>query len=97
MRPIARRLRRLEDRFVPRDDPEARRLVELLHERIRRRYEAEGKTYIPLPPMNITGLTLAEAILRGRDRARQTPPPWSHPFRYSQISWRSRAVRIGSD
>jgi hypothetical protein len=74
MRPIARRLRRLEDRFVPRDDPEARRLVELLHERIRRRCQAERKTYVPPPPPDLTGLTLAEAILRGRDRARQSPP-----------------------
>jgi hypothetical protein len=36
MRPIARRLHRLEDRLVPRDDPEAARLVALLRERMRR-------------------------------------------------------------
>ena len=71
MKTIERRLRRLEDRFVPKDDPEERRLVELLQERIRRRYEAEGKTYEPPPPMDTRGLSIAEILRLARNRATQ--------------------------
>ena len=88
MKAIARRIRRLEDRFVPKDDPAERRLVELLRERRRRRYEAEGKTYVPPPPMDTRGLSIAE-ILRGHEiapgRTRLRTVPVSPANRYCSL------------
>jgi hypothetical protein len=57
---------------VPRDDPEARRLVELLRALIRRHFDPEGKTYVLPPPMHCAGLSIAEILIRARDRAKQT-------------------------
>jgi hypothetical protein len=42
------------------------RLVELLHERVRRRFEAMVEGYVSLPPpTGVASLTPAETILRG--------------------------------
>ena len=73
MRPIARRLRRLEDRFGLEPETEASRELRRRMEAGRRRVaEWMGEAYVPLPPpTDVTGLTLSEAIIRGRDRARK--------------------------
>jgi len=73
MRPIARRLRRLEDRFGLEPETEASRELRRRMEAGRRRVaEWRGEAYVPLPPpTDVTGLTLPEAIIRGRDRARK--------------------------
>jgi hypothetical protein len=62
---LARRIRRVEARFVPPEDPEGRRLVELLQARIRRWFEANGETYTPPSPEEFTGRSIVE-ILRER-------------------------------
>ena len=73
MRPIARRVRRLEDRFGLEPETEASRELRRRMEAGRRRVaEWMGEAYVPLPPpTDVTGLTLPEAIFRGRDRARK--------------------------
>ena len=62
---LVRRIRRLEARFVPPEDPEGRRLVELLQTRIRRWAEAKGETYTSPLPEEFTGRSIVE-ILRER-------------------------------
>jgi hypothetical protein len=64
MRPIARRLRRLEAWFTPPADPEAGRLVALLRERMRRN-GLECDDAVNEPPRNHQHQTLRE-ILRAR-------------------------------
>ena len=73
MRPIARRLRRLEDRFGLEPETEASRELRRRIEAGRRRVaESRGEAYVPLPPTpDVTGLTPPGAIIRGRDRARK--------------------------
>ena len=70
MKAIARRVARLEDRLIPQEDPEARRLVELLRERRRRRLEAEGLPFHERPPLPPTNdgrpWTLADILRSGR-------------------------------
>jgi hypothetical protein len=82
MRITIHRLRRLEQRLMPKADPSASRAVELLRERRRRQMEADGRPHedrplstIPLP----TGrpLSIAE-VLRQRPRTwTATLPPES--------------------
>jgi hypothetical protein len=65
MKAMDRRLRRLEDRYGPPVETEYSR-------ELQRRIEAGGEAYEqPPPPTGVTGLTLAEAILRGSERSRQ--------------------------
>jgi hypothetical protein len=73
---LTRRLSRLEDRFVPRDDPERRRLAELLRARRRRRIEESGQVYVEPDPMpeDFRSFTIAE-VLRARRRSRQPAGP----------------------
>ena len=73
MRALHRRLLRLEDRFGPAIETEASRELRRRIEAGRRRVaEWMGEAYVPLPPpTDVTGLTLPEAIVRGRDRARK--------------------------
>jgi hypothetical protein len=72
MRALQRRLLRLEDRFGPPVETEYSRELRRRMEAGRRRVaEWMGEAYVPLPsPTDVTGLTLSEAILRGRDCAR---------------------------
>ena len=65
MTALTRRLWRLEARFNPPDDPEGRRLVELLRARRRHRAEANGETYVEQPAEDLTGMTVIQ-ILRSR-------------------------------
>ena len=65
MTSLSRRLRRLETRFDPPDDPEGRRMVALLQARIRRWAEVNGETYTPSPHEEFTGRSIVE-ILRER-------------------------------
>ena len=65
MNALTRRLRRLEARFAPPEDPEGRRLIELLHARQRHWAEANGQTYAPAQPEDLTGMAVVD-ILRGR-------------------------------
>jgi hypothetical protein len=65
MTALTRRLRRLEFRFAPPDDPGGRRLVELLRARIRRWAEVNGQTYAAAPPEDLTGMAVVD-ILRER-------------------------------
>jgi hypothetical protein len=69
MRPIARRLRRLEARFTPPADPEAARLVALLRERMRRN-GMECDDTGDVEPQNHQHRTLTEVL-----RARFTKSP----------------------
>jgi hypothetical protein len=73
MKAIARRLRRLEDRYGPPVETEySRELQRRIEAGCRRVAEARGEAYEqPPPPTGVTGLTLAEAILRGGEGARQ--------------------------
>ena len=82
-----RRLRRLEDRYGPPVETAYSRELQRRIEAGRRRVaEAKGEAYVPLPPpAYVPGLTLADAILRGRDRALAEPPS-SHGFRYYRIT-----------
>jgi hypothetical protein len=52
VRAIARRVVRLEGRLIPQDDPEAKRLVELLRKRRLARLGEEPEHENPLPPTN---------------------------------------------
>jgi hypothetical protein len=73
MKAMDRRLRRLEDRYGPPVETEYSRELQRRIEAGRRRVaEARGEAYVPLPPpAYVPGLTLADAILWGRERARQ--------------------------
>jgi Mg-chelatase subunit ChlI len=72
MRPTARRLRRLEDRFGLKPETEASRELRRRIEAGRRRVaEARGIPYVPPRYADFTQLTLEEALKRRRDRARQ--------------------------
>ena len=72
MKAMDRRLRRLEDRYGPPMETEySRELQRRIEAGLRRVAEARGEDYVPLPPCTyVPGLTLAGAILRGRERAR---------------------------
>jgi hypothetical protein len=78
MKAMDRRLRRLEDRYGPPVETEySRELQRRIEAGCRRVAEARGEAYVPLPPpAYVPGLTLADAILRGRERARQNAT-WS--------------------
>ena len=72
-RALHRRLLRIEDRFSP---PVETEYMQELRRRIeagrRRVAEWMGEAYVPMPsPTDVIGLTLPEAIFRGRDRARK--------------------------
>ena len=74
MKVLNRRLRRLEDRYGPPVETEYdRRLLQQIEAGRRRVAEARGEPYRPLPPTpgEFKCLTLAEAIRRGHERARQ--------------------------
>lgn len=62
---LSRRLCRLEARFAPPDDPDGRRLIELLHSRQRHWAETNGQTYAPAPAEDLTGMAVVD-ILRTR-------------------------------
>ena len=49
MKAIARRLRRLEARLEPQDDPEGRRQADSLRDLIRHRCEKTGHPYVAVP------------------------------------------------
>ena len=73
MRTISRRLRRLEERFVPQENEEVGRLVTLLRERRRRRLEASGETLESQPCERFTNdqtrhLSVADVLRMGRRR-----------------------------
>ena len=65
MTALSRRLCRLEARFAPPDDPEGRRLIELLHSRQRHWAEANGQRYAPAPSEDLTGTAVVD-IVRAR-------------------------------
>ena len=70
MRAIARRVMRLEGRLIPHEDPEAKRLVELLRKRRVARLGEEPQHEDPLPPTNNgRPWTVADILRRGRNRA----------------------------
>jgi hypothetical protein len=76
MRTIIRRLRRLEERFVPPVDEEGRRLAEVLWERRRRRLEASRMPLEEGPPARLTDdrgrpLAVSEILQAGRIRTRE--------------------------
>jgi hypothetical protein len=73
MEALHRRLLRLEDRFGRSVETEHMRELRRRIEAGRRRVAApNGKSYLPWRPSGTpAGLTLAEAIIRGRQRARE--------------------------
>ena len=72
MRALQRRLLRLEDRFGPPVETEySRELRRRIEAGLRRVAEARGIPYVPPRYADFTQLTLAEALQRRRDRARQ--------------------------
>jgi hypothetical protein len=76
MKPIVRRLRKLEDRFAPRINEKGQSLVEVILERRRRRAEALGEPYDD-PPQN----SLSDVHNRPRsleEVLRRRPNNWGH-------------------
>ena len=76
MKAVIRRLRRLEERFVPQEDQETQRVADLLRQRRRRRLEANGELFEDEPravgsPGSGRRLSIAETLRRGRQRARE--------------------------
>ena len=74
MKVIARRLAWLEDRFVPLETEESRRIRELLRQARERAAKDTGQRYQELPPLPrlpITVLDLGDCLLAGRERARR--------------------------
>jgi hypothetical protein len=65
MNALISRVRRLEARFAPPDDPEGRRMAELVHARQRRWAKANSQTYAPPELKDLTGQSIVE-ILRAR-------------------------------
>ena len=65
MKAITNRLRKLEDRFIPRHCMESP-LVVLLRERQRRHAEAEGRPYEEEPDEDLRGLSFVQILQRGR-------------------------------
>ena len=65
MNAITNRLRKLEDRFIPRPGVESPR-VALLRERQRRYAEAEGRPYEEEPWEDLRGLSFVQVLQRGR-------------------------------
>jgi hypothetical protein len=65
MKVIQKRLSRLENKLIPRATTEWP-LVALLRERERRNAEAEGRTYEEEPWEDLRGLSLIQALQRGR-------------------------------
>jgi hypothetical protein len=67
MKAINNRLRRLEDRFVPRESEESI-IAAQIRERRRRRFEREGRPSEDKPREGLRGLTLAQVIRNVRCR-----------------------------
>jgi hypothetical protein len=75
MKTMDRRLRRLENRYGPPVETEySRRLLQRIEAGWRRVAEWRDEPYRPLSPRTdeLRCSTLAEGILRGRERARQS-------------------------
>ena len=70
---LSRRLHRLEARFAPPDDPEDRRRAALLESRERRWAEANGETYVRLPPEDVSGMSIIEILRMGYKRMAPQP------------------------
>ena len=73
MKAVIRRLRRLEEKFVPQEDRESQRVADLIRERRRRRFEASGQPFkdeprAVAPPGSGRRLSIAETLRRGRQR-----------------------------
>jgi hypothetical protein len=75
MRMITRRIRRLEEKLLPQDDPHERELVELLLERRQQRPVADLLAENGLPPLRPEDqgrhLSLAEILRLQRERRRE--------------------------
>ena len=74
MKAVIRRLRRLEEKFVPQEDQETQRVADLLRERRRRRLEANGEPFEDEPRERASlgpgrRLSIAETLRRRRQRA----------------------------
>ena len=67
MNAMSRRVRRLEQRLMPPDDPESWRLVAEFQARLRCYAEEKGEKYEPPPPEEYGGMGIVE-ILRSRFR-----------------------------
>jgi hypothetical protein len=70
MKAIDRRLRRLQERFAPRENEEVRSLVALLRERRRRRLEKSGEPFESRPCERLTDeqtrhLSVADVLRMG--------------------------------
>ena len=75
MRAVIRRLCRLEEKFVPQEDPESLRIADLLRERRRRRLEASGQPFEDAPRETVYAgpgrrLSIAETLRLGRQRSK---------------------------
>jgi hypothetical protein len=82
MKAITNRLRRLENRFVPCESEESRKLFSLaaqIRERRRRRLEREGRPFEDKPREDLRGLTLAQVIRRSRFAASALTGPIRMP------------------
>ena len=69
MKAITNRLRRLENRFVPCESAESRKLSSLaaqIRERRRIRFEREGRPFEDKPREDLRGLTIGQVIRRCR-------------------------------
>ena len=74
MKAIARRLMRLEDRFVPRETEESRRIHEKLRQARERAAKDTGQPYQKLPPLTPTNnghpWTISDILVGRRDQIR---------------------------
>jgi hypothetical protein len=68
MTALTKRVQRLKARFGPPEDPEGRRLIELLNARPRRVAEANGETYVPSQPEDVSGMSIIEIPRMGYKR-----------------------------
>ena len=75
MRALARRLMRLEDRFVPRETEESRRIREKLRQAHERAAKDTGQPYQELPPLPPTNnrhpWTIGDCLIARRDQIRR--------------------------
>jgi hypothetical protein len=75
LKALARRLARLEDRFVPRETEESRRIRELLREARQGAAKDTGQPYQELPPLppanNGHPWTIGDCIIARRDQIRR--------------------------
>ena len=84
MRTLSRRVRKLEERISPQEDPERRRLVELIRERRRRRLQESGQPFEEEHCVVDAGARSIAEVLRSARRRHQSAAAMSRPSEQGQ-------------